>query len=154
MNESFIYVNEQNISKENVDKNKTGEFIRDRLLARNSVIKKMKELLNKGELVVDETLSKEEYIICLFSAYLSSLYELDQPDKTIKSVPRDSSGVIRDLSRFSESDIKNQMLGVLADSTGGFFVPTETTRKKYFQLKTTLFRSLWNFRFITTISES
>ena len=154
MNESFIYVNEQNISKENVEKNKTGEFIRDRLLARNSVIKKMKELLNKGELVVDETLSKEEYIICLFSAYLSSLYELDQPGKTIKSVPRDSSGVIRDLSRFSESDIKNQMLGVLADSTGGFFVPTETTRKKYFQLKTTLFRSLWNFRFITTISES
>ena len=154
MNESFIYVNEQNISKENVDKNKTGEFIRDRLLARNSVIKKMKELLNKGELVVDETLSKEEYIICLFSAQLSSLYELDQPGKTIKSVPRDSSGVIRDLSRFSESDIKNQMLGVLADSTGGFFVPTETTRKKYFQLKTTLFRSLWNFRFITTISES
>lgn len=93
---------------------------------------------------------KFTFLISLFSGYLSAVYALDHrqglDNCLIKSVPRNRKGELM-LDKNSNDTYKN-MIQIPVDSTGGFFIPAYSTRKDYFRLRTALYRSLWNYRFM------
>ena len=149
---ALIYLNELFIANGNVGMKTAKEIMNDALEKRERIIGRMREDFEKGVLVIDnEDISVTDFIICLFNAYMRCLIELEQPEKAIKSLPRNDKGtivdnlVIKDPS--SISTLYGEMTGLLSDVTGGFFIPSSITRKKYFRLKTTLYKSLWNYRF-------
>ena len=102
-------------------------------------------------IVAESNITNTDFIICLFNAYMRCLIELDKHNNVVKSLPRNDTGTIVDNlaidNAFSTPTLYGNMTSLLSDVTGGFFVPSATTRKKYFQLKTTLYKSLWNHRF-------
>lgn len=153
VNEAMIYLYEQNILQEDLDENKTtADVVLERLKNRECVINEMREAFNTGRLIQTKTSTEIDYVICLFYAYMKELYELDKPDSIIRSVPRDELGSVEtscfENNLTDKSSCFSQMAGVLSDVTGGFFIPSAKVRQSYFLLKTTLYRSLWNFRFV------
>lgn len=90
-----------------------------------------------------------DFIVCLLNAYLQQIYDLDGmklgETRKIKSVPRNNSGEI--ISKYINStEISDNMIYILADTTSGFLIPRPDIRGQYFALNTTLYRSLWNCR--------
>ncbi len=149
---ALIYLNELFIANGNVGIKTAKEIMNDALEKRERIINRMIEDFKKGVLVDDnDDVSVTDFIICLFNAYLRCLIELEQPEKAIKSLPRNDEGTIVDNLAIKDppsmSALYGEMTGLLSDVTGGFFVPSAVTRKKYFRLKTTLYKSLWNYRF-------
>lgn len=149
---ALIYLNELCIANGNGGMKTAKEIMNDALEKRERIIDCMREDFEKGVLVVyNDGVSVTDFIICLFNAYLRCLIELEQPEKAIKSLPRNDEGTIVDnlaiKDTSSMSALYGEMTGLLSDVTGGFFVPSAVTRKKYFRLKTTLYKSMWNYRF-------
>ena len=125
-----------------------------RINKRKNLIVEMKKRLQQGHLIENTTVKQKDYIICLFYAYLETVYELDDHNKTIKSIPRNLSGDIVHFNDQNKMSFFSYSIKILVDSTGGFFVPSSETRKQYFLLRTVLYRSLWNYRFTNTLSLS
>ena len=133
----------------------TGEMVKICLEERENVVKKMEDQFKEGQLVIaDDSLTDVEYVVGIFQAYMNCIYRLDQHDRPIRAVPRNKDNgrisnvlVIKDDNK---SPLYDLMIGILSDATGGFFVPSAQTRKKYYRLRTTLYRSLWNYRFTHT----
>ena len=125
-----------------------------RINKRKNLIVEMKKRLQQGHLIENTTVKQKDYIICLFYAYLETVYELDDHNKTIKSIPRNLSGDIVHFNDQNKMSFFSNSIKILVDSTGGFFVPSSETRKQYFLLRTVLYRSLWNYRFTNTLSLS
>lgn len=156
-NEALVFTKEQKIigvsenSIESIAQN-TGIFVACCLNKRKTIIEKMEQLFKNGELVVtNEELSDTDYIICLFQAYMNCIYCLDNHERIVKTLPRDENGLIRKILEtkigLEQSTICDNTISILTDVTGGFFVPSARARKEYFMLRTTLYRSLWNYRF-------
>lgn len=148
---------EENIyKKEHPDQLYNPAQIKDIIKERENNMEMMKEYLNNGWIIrEDSDLERYEYsfIICLFGAFLRSVYELDfsvNTDSKIKSIPRDSEGKINKVMEIiprTKNDLYNNMIQIPVDTTGGFFIPSSNIRRQYFRLRTTLYRSLWNYRF-------
>lgn len=145
MNEGFIQFKENNLM-EFVEEDITKE-IANRIQKRNQQITIMKESFNQGHLVKNIQEGSNDYIICLFYAYLEALYELDNHEKPIKSLPRNANGTVIEFPESERKSFFSNSINILVDPTGGFFIPSSEIRKKYFQLRTVLYRSLWNYRF-------
>ena len=130
--------------------------IQETLKEREETIKDMAAYLKNGVLIQEEVGSNNEYsfLICLLSAFLRAVYDLDyisETEKPIKCLPRDRNGAINDVmlvKKDGEEDVYDQSVEVLVDTTGGFFIPSSKSRRQYFLLRTTLYRSLWNYRFM------
>ena len=148
---------EENIyKKEHSDQLFNPAQIKDIIKERESIMDVMKEYLNNGWIIREESdLERYEYsfIICLFGAFLRSVYELDysiNTDSKIKSIPRDSEGKINRVMEIipgTKNDLYDNIIQIPVDTTGGFFIPSSNIRRQYFRLRTTLYRSLWNYRF-------
>ena len=153
MNKGFILVNEQNIEefrsidKDDIEMEDIEIEMKGRMEERKTCITTMIEAFKEGHLVIDVEKGSRDYIICLFYAYLETLYEMDNNDKSIKSIPRNSKGDVIEFTDSKKEDFFSNSISVLVDPTGGFFVPSSEIRKKYFQIRTVLYRSLWNYRF-------
>lgn len=155
INNTLIYLNElitegKKAAKHENEKT-SAKITLEGLIRREKLIKGMKRKFETSHLIVENNITDTDFVICLFNAYMRCLFELDLHEKTVKSLPRNSDGTIVDdlviKNASSKSSLYENMTGLLSDVTGGFFIPSETTRKKYFQLKTTLYKSLWNHRF-------
>ena len=118
-----------------------------------SQIQKRKKLIESfesswrlGSIVDCEGFNSADYIICLLNSFVSEIYKIDinstMNNYPIKSLQRGGNGEIIDLFHNANS----KMISILCDTTGGFFLPTISTREKYFVLRTVLYRSMWNFR--------
>ena len=94
------------------------------------------------------------FLIHLCNTYLNSVCLLDFEDSdklAIKCVPRDSDGKINNIMEVDKPQshsIYENMIRIPVDTTGGFFVPSAATRRKYFSLRTAFYRSLWNYRYM------
>ena len=90
-----------------------------------------------------------DFIVCILFAYLQQIYTLDgmttETEPVLKSVPRNDLGEI-DTEVLCNQEICPTAIHILADPTSGFFIRTPDARNKYFALRTTLYRSLWNCR--------
>lgn len=141
--------------------NPTGSFdptsIKETLKEREDTIKEMAAYLKDGALIQEEEVnSSNEYsfLICLLSAFLRAVYDLDYTSETecpIKCIPRDRNGAVSDvmsIKKDERANVYDQSIQVLVDTTGGFFIPSSKSRRQYFRLRTTLYRSLWNYRFM------
>ena len=151
---------EENIyKKENPEQlyNPTQIRMEDLIEERERVVEKMMTFLNNGKIIMANSNDLEyceySFIICLFGAFLRCVYELDYSVDAvcpIKCIPRNSSGEINtvmDINHGTENDIYKKVLQIPVDTTGGFFIPSANSRRQYFRLRTTLYRSLWNYRF-------
>ena len=158
VNTTLVFNNEHHIG---VDKElfaselQSGEIVKICLEERKKVVKKMEEQFEKGQLVTDnDSLVDVEYIVSIFQAYMNCIYRLDQHDKPIRAVPRNKDdgriSKVLAIQDDKKSSLYDHMISILSDATGGFFVPSAQTRKEYFRLRTTLYRSLWNYRFTHT----
>ena len=156
INNTLIYLNDMFIiGKEAAEasaKKTSAEITLEGLERREKLIESMESKFAASRLIVAESnVTNMDFIICLFNAYMRCLIELDQHQNVVKSLPRNDRGTIVDNLTIenisSKSALYGNMTGMLSDVTGGFFVPSAATRKKYFQLKTTLYKSLWNHRF-------
>ena len=111
----------------------------------------MKNDFKEGALVVNKDKGANDFIMCLFYAYLDVLCDLDCHDNIVKSIPRTINGKVRAMQNDKGEELVpgfyDTSIKVLIDPTGGFFVPQSEVRKKYFQLRTVLYRSLWNYRY-------
>ena len=157
-NTTLVFNNEHiiGVDKDIFDRDlHTGEMVKICLEERENVVKKMEDQFKEGQLVIaDDSLTDVEYVVGIFQAYMNCIYRLDQHDRPIRAVPRNKDNgrisnvlVIKDDNK---SPLYDLMIGILSDATGGFFVPSAQTRKKYYRLRTTLYRSLWNYRFTHT----
>ena len=156
INNTLIYLNDlfimgEKAAKANAAKT-SAEITLEGLERRENLIQIMKNKFESSCLIVAESnITNTDFIICLFNAYMRCLIELDKHNNVVKSLPRNDTGTIVDNlaidNAFSTPTLYGNMTSLLSDVTGGFFVPSATTRKKYFQLKTTLYKSLWNHRF-------
>lgn len=128
---------------------------------RQKTIKEMQIRFRQGTLIQEcnNDVSNNEltFIICLFAAFLKTVFTLDYGegmdfiDSPVKSVPRDCEGrVIKDalLNFANTEENRKKMIHILVDTTGGFFIPSAEYRQIYFKLRTTLYKSLWNYRFV------
>lgn len=105
------------------------------------------ELVEPSELHINNGLISPDFIVCMLFAYLKQIYLLDGMDNSVvpvlKSVPRSIEGDI-------DADILRNLtisrLQILADPTSGFLITSQEVRNRYFALRTTLYRSLWNYR--------
>ena len=157
-NTTLVFSKEQHIGHKKRIFNSSkpsGEIVDNCLNRRKAVVCQMEQRFEKGQLVTaTKSLSDIEYVIGIFQAYMNCLYRLDRHDKSIKVIPRDEGGGVRNVLAITKetknSLLYDNMIGILSDVTGGFFVPSAQTRKDYFRLRTTLYRSLWNYRFIHT----
>lgn len=130
--------------------------IQETLKEREYTIKEMAAYLKNGVLIQEDSDNSNKYsfLICLLSAFLRAVYDLDYTSETecpIKCVPRDRNGAINDvmlIKKDGKVNVYDQSIEVLVDTTGGFFIPSAKSRRQYFQLRTTLYRSLWNYRFM------
>jgi len=152
INNTLIYLNNLFLmKKKNIEKT-SAEITVEGLQRREKIIEDMKAKFDENCLIVaGNTITDTDYIICLFNAYMRCLIELDNDNKAVKSLPRDDTGAIMDDLEMSHASSKSalyeNMTGLLSDITGGFFIPVSAIRKRYFQLKTTLYKSLWHYRF-------
>lgn len=151
MNDDYVLYNENCISNLSVNDDAKKE-VTARVMSRVSRATIMADNINNGALVAANNESQHNYIMCLFYAYLKVVYELDGYNKSIKSVPREPDGSIMDILDVKKNNDKSknyydESIGILIDPTGGFFIPSSNIRKKYFQIRTVLYRSLWNYRF-------
>lgn len=153
MNDEFIHFKEQNIKALSFETDIAIE-IKDRIKKRKDRISLMVEAFNQGRLVDSAENDHKDYIICLFYAYLKALCDLDNSDRPIKSIPRDSGGTVVEFSKEEKGAFLENAINILVDPTGGFFVPSSENRNQYFLLRTVLYRSLWNYRFTNTSSLS
>lgn len=156
INNTLVYLNDMFIIGKKTAETKgadtSAKITLEGLERREKLIKIMKKKFENSCLIVAENnISDADFIICLFNAYLRCLIELDKDEKVVKSLPRNEIGTIVDNLTIEDTDSKSalfdNMAGLLSDVTGGFFVPSSVTRKKYFQLKTTLYKCLWHHRF-------
>ena len=121
---------------------------------REKMIEKIRDKLYAGQLIqaepsTDGRYDRFSFLISLFGGYLRAIYSLDFHQGVncpIKSIPRNQEGEV--LLRKRDKAIFDNMIQIPADTTGGFFIPSYTTRKQYFCLRTALYRSLWNYRFM------
>ena len=75
-------------------------------------------------------------------------------DLIIRSVPRDENGAKYEFTDnngekngFSKDpDISSKMINMLADPLGGLLIPDFKTRKKYFSIRTTSYRIVWDYK--------
>lgn len=156
VNNTLIYLNELFIAGKKASENDDGktdvEIKIDGLNRREKLIGDMKTAFEKSNLIVAKNIITDtDFVTCLFNAYMRCLIELDKQNKAVKSLPRNDEGtIVNNMTTeniYSESNIYEDLAELLSDVTGGFFIPSATSRKKYFQLKTTLYKSLWNYRF-------
>lgn len=123
-------------------------------------VEKMLGYFEQGVLLENRTGSKSvcTFVICLLNAYLEAVYHIDgsgSKDRPVRCVPRNASGEVHDIMACkSDAGLRERMTQILVDTTGGFFVPSAEVRKQYFQLRTTLYRSLWHHRFVNQAVES
>lgn len=150
--EENIYNREQHDKQFDLTKIKQNEIFDER----ESTITEMKKYFNNGWIIREASDSERKeysFIICLFNAFLRSVYELDFSVNTncpIKCIPRDITGEIHKTMEIipgENNDVFNRIIQIPIDTTGGFFIPSSNSRKQYFRLRTTLYRSLWNYRF-------
>lgn len=124
---------------------------------RKALIKDMYDSFTKYELVEpgkaqthsNPSLFRPDFIVCMLHAYLCKIYEFDGMsagnEPILKSVPRNSDGEI-DYAVFEDSDRAPGAIHIMADPVSGFLATSQTVRNQYFALRTTLYRSLWNYR--------
>ena len=94
----------------------------------------------------DKTPESPDYAICLLYAFLHETMQLDlygKQEPIIRSVPRDSDGVKCFLK---EDSVSNKTINMLADPFGGLLIPDFSIRKKYFSIRTTFYRSIWDYQ--------
>lgn len=148
----LIEFNEANIAR----MDGIGDYcnISDIVRVRREKIDKMTACFSKGELIERRSfdLGEINFVICLLNSYIQSIYVLDMgtnDSPSVKSLPRNSMGEVSELmERKTHSEYPyTDMLNILADSTGGFFVPSLKIRKEYFKQRTVLYKSLWHYRF-------
>lgn len=157
-NTTLVFNNERNIGFEKEIFNSdldSGEIVKICLEERKNVVKKMEDQFKEGQLVIaDDSLADVEYVVGIFQAYMNCIYRLDQHEKPIRAVSRNKDdGCISNILAIKDNEkslLYDHMISILSDATGGFFVPSAQTRKEYFRLRTTLYRSLWNYRFTHT----
>lgn len=153
MNDCFILIHENNNAEIPFIKNTfdylndSQEEINNRLVERKAVAKTMVNEFNAGVLIANSNKETKDYIICMFYAYLEALYELDKHDRPIKSIHRDLEGKVPEFLNDYKDNYDLNGMNVLIDPTGGFFIPSSDVRENYFQLRTVLYRSLWNYRY-------
>lgn len=138
---------------ETVDLNLFVKINNECITKRENVIKKFEECFEKRVLIDNEGYNSFDFIICLLSSFVLEVYkmDLDVKDKyyPIKSVPRKDDGeIIDEWERGSAiyEELRNNMINIPCDTTGGFFLPRSKTREQYFALRTVFYRSLWNYR--------
>ncbi len=118
--------------------------------AREKRIHKLEEKFNKFELAISgntENYKSPDNIVCLLSAYLKIIYNIDSVKKQnlkLCSMPRNFDG---EVSFPKIDEIDSFTSDILPDTIGGFFVPNPEVRKKYFGYRTTLFRTLWHLSY-------
>lgn len=120
---------------------------------RKKIIDRFENCFEKNTLIDNKGWNSFDFLICLLSSFVSEIYNIDSDIKgnyyPIKSIPRNANGeIIDDWKRTSDiyKEIYNNMINILCDTTGGFFLPLSKTRKQYFALRTVFYRSLWNYR--------
>lgn len=89
-----------------------------------------------------------DYGICLLHAFLCETIDLDfykKQDPVIKSVPRDVNGNKHHIIK----DVLDNMINMPTDPFGGLLIPDFSIRKRYFSLRTTLYRSMWHYKMIS-----
>lgn len=128
----------------------------DVLNERIDIIYELMGKLRDGKLVEAKKDAKnldKTFILCLFTAYLQIVYELDGSDTDsclVKCVPRSPDGGVHHIMKCdspSNNELKDTMIQILVDTTGGFYIPSANIRQQYFKLRTAFYRSLWNYRF-------
>lgn len=141
-----------NIDETADDETVTDEVtIDDYVSSRNNAAKPIKATLEKG-MLVEWVGEKFDFVNSLFYAYMKVIFDMDHPDLPIKSLPRDGEGeILSAICSGSDNEMKKKYydnaIALLADPSGGFFVPSFANRKKYFLYRTALYRSLWNCRY-------
>ena len=106
------------------------------------------ELIEPSDQHVNNGQISPDFIVCMLFAYLKQIYILDGMDKSapvLKSVPRSNNGEI-DAEILGDMERGLTSLHILADPTSGFLITPQSVRNRYFALRTTLYRSLWNYR--------
>lgn len=106
------------------------------------------ELLEPSEQHVYNEQISPDFIVCLLFAYLKRIYTLDgmeDSEPILKSVPYNDRGDI-DSIVLSDIDKCPKAINILADPTSGFLITSQDVRNSYFALRTTFYRSLWNYR--------
>lgn len=158
MIEESIQSYEGNVfSKDNPEKDEYDSPIIPRIVKkRESQIEGILDNLINSTLIQKNGLDNFSFLICLFGAYLRAVFLLDNAsrkgDSCIKCVPRDREGEINSVMGTNGNEkisLHEDMINVLVDTTGGFFVPAFKIRKAYFALRTTFYRTLWNYCFVT-----
>lgn len=116
--------------------------------ARASFADKIQSQFEGGQLI-EEGRGEFGFIISLFLAYMKEIYSMDNNgNRLIKSLPRDEKGCVDEfLVKEEKNKYFDNAVALIADPTGGFFVPLAAHRKKYFLYRTVLYRSLWNIRY-------
>ena len=145
------------ISKENPEKEEYDSPIIQKIVEkREKQIEGILSNLINRTLIQTNGFDDFSFLICLFGAYLRAVFLLDtasrEGDPCIKCVPRDREGVINrvmETNGIEQDSLYENMINILVDTTGGFFVPAFKTRKLYFALRTNFYRSLWNYCFVT-----
>lgn len=129
------------------DENTIGDYIASRIDAAETI----KATLEKG-MLVEGVGENSDFVNSLFCAYMKVIFDMDHPNLPIKSLPRDEEGeILSAICSESDAEMKKKYYGnaiaLLADPSGGFFVPSFANRKKYFLYRTALYRNLWNCRY-------
>lgn len=122
---------------------------------RNKVTQDMRRFLFNHQLVIPNRSAHEyegvispDYGICLLHAFLCETMELDlykKKDPVIKSVPRDVDGNKHHILK----EVLDNMTNMPTDPFGGLLIPDFSIRKRYFSLRTTLYRSMWHYKMIS-----
>lgn len=163
MSDQYVNIMEQNVHELDAMSHDGGRVpLKEVLKNRAAVIQEMEKYYYDGRLIEITSFEKSpycvgryEFLICLLASYIDVLYGLDtQPNQKarIKVLPRNNEGDIHEImfvKQHGESPVGPDigMLNILADPTGGFFVPLSENRGKYFMLRSVFYKSLWDYRF-------
>lgn len=127
---------------------------------RNNHIQRIIELFKSGISITEEDFPREmsssEKVICLLQSYLKAVHELQvrpDSDNVLKSVPLDYYPMVspekkdHDHDTNTLKDFFDQSRRILADPSGGFFIPEPNVRGQYLLYNTILYRALWDMSY-------
>jgi hypothetical protein len=127
------------------------------LEARKAHISTMAEQIIPGSSFDSDRLESKydspDNTICLIAAFLIAIDRLDREGKEnrsilLHSVPRRPTD--GDVDFDAIKIMAGESANLLADPIGGFIVPDPKVRKKYFAYRTLLYRTLWDWSYMST----
>ena len=109
---------------------------------------KLQKAIEEGTLSIDSfecnNPSSPDNVICLLSSFLFAASHLGDIDAKVKSLPRLEDGGIDFLTLEQNPQWFDP---ILSDPAGGFIIPDHQVRKKYFKIRTALYRVLWDLSY-------